>query len=174
LRYDLPPWFAVVPAGPALAAISISTATTAAAAAINASATESTAVYAATATIATPAAISSGASFVDRQIAAVEILAVELLDRRGRFFRGRHLDEAEASRATRHTILDHLGRFNIASLGEVVAQIVAGRLEREISHVKFCSHFYVCPLMLKEARNQSLNKGRKSDFLSAKRDVPML
>jgi hypothetical protein len=83
-----------------------------------------------------------------------------LLDGRGRFFRGRHLDKAEASRATRHAVFYDLSRFNVTRLGKVLAQIIAGRLEREISHVEFCSHFNVCPLMLKEARNQSLNKGR--------------
>jgi hypothetical protein len=139
----LPPGFAVIPAGTAIAIAFVPTATAAAAETTAAATTVAAAVSAtATATIATAAAISSGTSFVNRQITAVEVLAVELLDGRSRFFRGRHLDKAETSRATRHAIFYDLSRFNITRLGKVVAQIIAGRLEREISHVEFCSHFF--------------------------------
>ena len=101
-----------------------------------ASVTAATTTVAATATaaVATSAAISSGARFINRQIAAVEVLAVELLNGCSRFFRGRHLDKAETSRATRHAVFYDLSRFNVTRLGKVLAQIIAARLEREISH----------------------------------------
>jgi hypothetical protein len=175
-----PPRFAVIPAGASIAIPAFVPASTAAATATAAAVTTAAAAVSATAAaaiattaaaIATTAPISSGTSFVDRQIAAVKILAIELLDSGRRFVRGRHLDKAKASRASRHAIFYDLSRFNISRLGKELAQIIAGRLEREISHVEFCSHFYLCPLMLrtlsfdvKEARNQSLNKGRNLTF----------
>ena len=91
-----------------------------------------------------------------------------------RFFRSRHLDKAETSRATGHAIFYDLSRFNVTRLGKVVAQIIAGRLEREISHVEFCSHFYVCPCDVKGSAEPITEQRQESDFLSAKRDVPML
>src|SRR5687767_14320454 len=136
---SLPPGFAVIPAGTAIAIPFVPTAT--ATAAVTAAAT--TVAATATAAVTTTAAISSGASLVNRQIAAVEVLAVELLDGCSRFFRSRHLDKAETSRATGHAIFYDLSRFNVTRLGKVLAQIIAGRLEREISHVQFCSHFSV-------------------------------
>lgn len=147
----LPPRFAVIPAGPAIVITFVPTATATASSAVTtaaaavatsaATATVAAAVSATTTAVAT-SAFSSGTSFVNRQIAAVEVLAVKLFDGRSRFFRSRHLDKAETSRATRHAIFYDLSRFNVTRLGKVLAQIIAGRLEREISHVEFCSHFY--------------------------------
>jgi hypothetical protein len=97
----LPPGFAVIPAGASIAIPFVPTATAATAAAVTTAATTTVATAAAVsataAAVATAAAISSGASFVNRQIAAVEIFAIELLDSRRPFFRGRHLDKAKAS-----------------------------------------------------------------------------
>jgi hypothetical protein len=114
----LPPGFAVIPAGTAIVIPFVPTATTSAAA-TTVSATA--AVAAATTVSATTTAISSWASFVDRQIAAVEVLAIELLNGCSRFFRGRHLDKAETSRSARHAIFYDLSRFNVTRLGKVLA-----------------------------------------------------
>src|SRR5712691_7824972 len=93
----LPARFAVVARG----TITILVATTATAIATSA------AIAAASAT--TPTAISarsvcSRPRFIHGQIASAELFAVELLDRRGCFFRRGHLDKAKAARATRHPI----------------------------------------------------------------------
>jgi hypothetical protein len=152
----LPAWFAIVAARSTIA-ITIAAAPTTATAATTITATTAAAVTAtataAAAITATAAAISARARFIHRQISAIEILAVELLDRRRCFFRRGHFDETKAARTTGHAVFDDLSRFHIARLREVIAQIVASRLEREISYVKFCSHFLFCPLMLMEARD---------------------
>jgi hypothetical protein len=142
----LPAWFAVVAAR---STIAVTIATTAAAAATTATITATAAVTAtvAAATVTATTAIRPRASFVNRQIPAVEIFAVELLDCRRGFFRRSHLDKPKASRATRHPIFDYLGRLNRAGLRKVIAQIVAGCLKGEISYIKFCSHYLFCPLV---------------------------
>jgi hypothetical protein len=155
LPCSLPAWFAVVTAAAATTiAVTITASTAAAATTTITTTTAVTATVAATSVAATPA-IGSRASFINRQIAAIEVFAVELLDRRRRFFRRSHFDKAETARATCHPIFDNLGRFHGPGLRKVIAQIVAGRLKGEISHIKFCSHYLFCPypLVQKEARN---------------------
>src|ERR687884_138745 len=69
------------------------------------------AAAAATATAAA-AAVTAGPGLVDRQVAAAELLAVELLDGGLALLARRHLDEAEAARAARVAILDDVSRLD--------------------------------------------------------------
>jgi hypothetical protein len=140
---QLPAWFAIVTAGPTFATVFVATATatavttTTAAAAVATAATTVTAAAVATA----GTAIGSRASFVNRKVAPFKILAVELFNCRCGLFRRGHLDETEASRAAGHAIFDHLRRFNISCLREMLAQIITSCLEGEVSYIKFRSHF---------------------------------
>jgi hypothetical protein len=96
----------------ATALATVSTATTAAA-------TSTTAAITTTTAAATTAFTRfHGARFVDRQGAAVDFLAVELRDRRLGFLSGAHFDETEATRTSRHAIVDHLHPRDVARLGK--------------------------------------------------------
>ncbi len=93
----------------AAAAAEIAAATTAATAASTTAATIATAAAEAATTAATAAssaAIFARACFVDVQITAIDFFAVELLDGSFALFLARHLDEAEAARASRLTVFD--------------------------------------------------------------------
>ena len=118
--------------------VTISSAAATTTAAVAASAAIATAITATA--IAATRPISARASFVNGEIATVEVFPIELFDGRSRFFGRCHLDKAESSRASSHAILDHLGRFNVARFGKVIFQVITGRLEREISYIKFRSH----------------------------------
>src|SRR5919107_1616013 len=100
------------------------------------------------------AAILAGPRLVDRQVAAAELLAVELRDGRLALFARRHLDEAEAARAARVAILDDRGRLDVAGLREQVAEVFARSLERKVADVKFNGHSDV-PLPLKGVSKRS-------------------
>jgi hypothetical protein len=140
LRYRLPPWFAIVSAA---TTITVTISATAASATI----TTAAAVSAATTAVAVVARPTIGARprFVHRQVATFEVFPVELFDGRGGFFGRGHFDEAKASRTPGHAVLDYLRRFNVAGLREMFSQIIAGRLEGEVSDIKFCSHFLIYP-----------------------------
>ena len=94
----LPARFAVIAAG-AFVAISVTTssaATTAVATTATPTVTTATAAIAAT-TVATTRAIRTWPRFVDRQIAAAEVLPVKLLDRRRRIFGSGHFDKPKTA-----------------------------------------------------------------------------
>src|SRR5262245_34598279 len=78
------------------------------------------------------AALFSGASFVDGEIAAVEVRAVERIDRVLRLFGRTHSDEAEAARAARGAIHHKVCLGDGAMRREGVLEIVFGRVEREV------------------------------------------
>src|SRR5262249_14128328 len=80
------------------------------------------------------AALFSGTSFVDGEIAAVEISAVECIDRVLRLFRGTHGDETKAARAARVAVHHEVCLGNGAMRREGVLEIVFGRVEREVSN----------------------------------------
>jgi hypothetical protein len=88
------------------AATSTATAAASTAAATIAAAAAEAATTTTTATAAASAAIFTRARFVDVQSAAIDFLAVELLDGSFALFFGRHLDEAEAARASRLSVFD--------------------------------------------------------------------
>ena len=70
-------------------------------------ATKTATTTAAAAAKAAAAAILARFGFIDSQVAAVELLAIALSDRRlGLFLRG-HFDEAEAARTSGVAVLDH-------------------------------------------------------------------
>jgi hypothetical protein len=135
LRYRLPAWLAIVAAATSIPTVAISASTAATAAAIATTAAIATAAATIVAAATARTAISPRTRFIHRQISTFEVLAVELLDSCRRFFRRGHLDKAKAARATGHAILDHLGRFNVTCLREMLSQIVAGCLEGEVSYI---------------------------------------
>jgi hypothetical protein len=119
---DLPAWLAIVAAATSIPTVAISASTAAStAAAIATTAAIATAAATIVAAATARTAISPRTRFIHRQISTFEVLAVELLDSCRRFFRRGHLDKAKAARATGHAILDHLGRFNVARLREMVS-----------------------------------------------------
>src|SRR5205085_9276040 len=75
-------------------------------------------------------ALLARAGLVDRQGAALEHGAVEVLD--GGLAALAHLDEAEAARAARLTVLDDLGARHAAELAERLAEVVGGGAEGEV------------------------------------------
>src|SRR5947209_9052257 len=79
---------------------------------------------------------------VDGQVPAVEVVAVELSDGSLALFLRGHLDEAEATRAAGVAILNDRGRLDRAGLREMLTEIFARSLEREVADVKF--HGHVC------------------------------
>jgi len=72
--------------------------------------------------------------------APAEILAMKHGDRTLGFIRRRHLDKAEALRASTCTILDHLRRLHSACLREQALQICITYSERQIANIKFRFH----------------------------------
>jgi hypothetical protein len=121
-------------------------AATAAAIAAASTATAATEAATTTATTTTAAAIFARTRFVDRQVATVEVLTVELLDGRLAFFIRRHFDETETARTTRLPIFYHRSRLDCTRLRKKLLQIFARSLEREITDVKFHGHVDV-PLL---------------------------
>src|SRR6266581_1245325 len=97
---SLPARFAVVASAAAAAATAI---TIASAPAV----TAATATIAAAAITTTGTAIGARSSFIHSQIAAVEFLAIQLLDCRRCFLRSCHLDKAEPARPAGHAIFDN-------------------------------------------------------------------
>jgi hypothetical protein len=100
----LPPWFAIVAAGPPVAILVTPSSTAAAVATTAAAVTAAAGAIAAVA--AARCAVGAWSSFIDSQIAAGELLAVKLFDRRCGLFGSRHLDKAEAPRAASHPIFN--------------------------------------------------------------------
>src|SRR5947209_5830589 len=112
--------------------------TTIAAAAAAAITTKATAP-AGKATSATPT-IFARFGFVDFQSAAINFLAIELIDCRCGFFVAGHFDEPEASRTSSVAIFDDARRLNRAGLSKQFLQLLTGSLESEVSHIKFRCH----------------------------------
>jgi hypothetical protein len=115
-----------------IAAVS-TTATTAAAATATESAATTTAAF----------ALFHRARFVHGQGAAIDFLAMEFGDRRLGFLGGAHFDEAEATRASRHAIIDHLDPRDVARLGKEIGQVVFRHAKGQIAHIQFYAHFFL-------------------------------
>src|SRR5205085_12504296 len=101
------------------------------------------AVAAAASAAAVAAALDAGPRLVNGQRATAELFAVELLDGRCRSFGRRHLDEAEAARATRVAVFDDRRVLDLSGLREHLAQLVAGRAEVKVPDVKSRAHLSV-------------------------------
>ena len=86
--------------------------------------------------------ILAGAGFVDGQVAALEVLALECRDGCVAFLGVAHGDKAESAGTAGFTVGDQgdLGRF--AVLGEEIAQILVGGVKGQIAYVEF--HVGVC------------------------------
>jgi hypothetical protein len=142
-RQILPAWFAII--------------TTAEIAAVAPTISSKAPIAAAEATVTASTAILTRLGFVYFQSPAGHFLAIELFDGSSGLFLGRHLDEAEAARASGVTVFDDGRRFNRASLSEHFLELFAGGLESQVSYIQFHSHtlvFLVFPSGMKEAANQ--------------------
>jgi hypothetical protein len=75
--------------------------------------------------------------FVDRQVTAVVVLAMEFLDGALAFLGAAHGHETEAARAVCFTIHDEVGFFDSSALREKLVEVLFGGLEGKISYVQF-------------------------------------
>lgn len=118
-------------------------ATVTAAAATTAAATEAatTTTAAAEAAATTAATLLAGTRLVDRQVTAVDVLAVERLDRGAGLVVILHLDEAEAAGTTRLAIHDQRRGEHLAVGLEELAETGLRRIERQIADVEL--HFAI-------------------------------
>src|SRR5947209_5569358 len=83
---------------------------------------------------------------VDGQVPAVEVVAVKSSDGGLALLLRGHLDEAEAARAARVAVFHDRRRLDRAGLREMLTEIFARSLVREITDVKFHRHLCV-PLL---------------------------
>src|SRR6185437_6489909 len=124
------------------AAVTAAAATTTAAAAAAVAATAAAAsTTSEPATTATAAAAILG--LLHRDLASLDVAAVDLVDGLLGLVIGRHLDEAEATRAAGLAIGDDLGIGDGAERGEQLAQIQLGDAVGQISNVESRSHFFL-------------------------------
>jgi hypothetical protein len=77
---------------------------------------------------------------IDRQGAAIEFLAMQLVDRLLGFFGAAHGDERKPPGATRHAIHHDVGLHNRAAAGERVLEIVFSGFEGKVSNKQLCAH----------------------------------
>jgi hypothetical protein len=81
-----------------------------------------------------------GLGLIDGQVAAAEIMIVQLLDRALRFLVGRHLDEAEASGATGCHVAHDFDAFDVSAAREELLEILLARGVRKVPDVEFSTH----------------------------------
>src|SRR5262245_6393443 len=101
-----------------------------------ASAARATTAAATTTTTAATATLGARASFVDGQIATIEVLAVERGHRRPGLIIVVHLDKPEAARAARVTIHHESDRSHFAVSREGIPECGFGRIERQIPDIE--------------------------------------
>ncbi len=128
--------FRLSPFAPTLRSINCGRLVALAAATIAATAT-AVAAAAAAGELTARAAGFHGARFVDGQVAAVVVLAVQSVDGALAFFAAAHGNKAEATGAVRLAVHDQAGVGDGAVLGEEFAKVLLGGLEGKISHVQF-------------------------------------
>src|SRR5688500_11696557 len=95
------------------------------------------------ATAAVAAAIGLGTRFVDVESAAVEISAVQAVDRGCAFGIHAHLHESESTRAARITIRDDVYAIHSAVRFEHGTDRIFGRAEGEITHENVCQFSFL-------------------------------
>jgi hypothetical protein len=123
------------------AATTAAAATAAAAVATTAAATATTTVAAAATTAATATwAIFAGLGFVDRQLTAIVLLAIESADGGLRLIVAAHLHESEAFATAGVAIGDYLRRLNRAMLAKKLFQIRAVGVVAQIPDIKLAAH----------------------------------
>jgi len=121
----------------------------------------SAAATSAAAAASTSAIVLAGTGFVDNHISAVILGPVELGDSVISCVFTRHLDKAEAPRTAGLTIHYNVCRVNLACGRKVFLKIFAGDTKRQISHVKFRTHF---PLNYRTSNEAKKEVGRDGDF----------
>jgi hypothetical protein len=80
------------------------------------------------------------AGFVDRQRTAAEVIAIEGLNGRFHVLLGFHLHEAEAARAARLPIFDHLRGAHCAMSGKELLQILGRHRPSQITNIHLLRH----------------------------------
>src|SRR6516225_6478452 len=107
-----------------------------------ATATAAAAVAAPAAAVAAPAAAPFLArpGLIDRESSAVDLGAIERLDRRLRFLIAAHLHEAEPLGAAAVPVHDHLGRLDRSVRREHLLERGIGDLVGQIANVQFLAH----------------------------------
>src|SRR5262249_15453493 len=89
---------------------------------------------AASATEAAAGALFSGTSFVDGEVAAVEVRPVHGLNRLLRLFRRAHRDESKAAGTAGGAVRHEVGLGDHAMRREGVLQVVFCRVKRKVAH----------------------------------------
>src|ERR1041385_2012897 len=123
-----------ITASAAAAATTATATTTSAAAAATAVATSATTATATGTFFARP-------SFIDGQIATVDVFAMQGLDSLVGIFFGFHGHEREAARASAHFVHDQIDVSDRAMCCKQVLQIIFSGVEGKISHKQFSIHF---------------------------------
>jgi hypothetical protein len=88
-----------------------------------------------TATAAKLGAFLARTRFVDRQLAAVQVLSIQPLDSRLRFRFLRHFHKAKATRVTAQLVLDHNGRSDLTKIGKRRQQFVVRGIVRQVTDI---------------------------------------
>ena len=83
--------------------------------------------------------------FVHRQLPATEFLAVARVNGRLRFFLRRHLDKAEAARATGGHVAHHTHGFNRPGLREERFEFAFGGVVGKVADVQFATQVSLTP-----------------------------
>src|SRR6266851_3514629 len=95
---------------------------------------------------------------VHGDLAAVEVLAVQLGDGPLRLLGGRHLDEAEAPGLAGELVRDHGRRLHGPALGEVLSKGLTGRGIGQTTHVQFRSHMVLLRSLFRFVRAPILGR----------------
>ena len=142
-----------------VAAVSAAVATSVVAASTTAAIATATAVSAAVTTASTTIASTTSAAiifawacFIYDHIAAVVFLAVKLSYRRSRIVVRSHFDKPEATRTSGLTVVNNIGRVYRSGGHKILLQIFARHAKRQISDVKFISHFPQLPKIMRSKK----------------------
>jgi hypothetical protein len=125
------------------AATTTAAATTAAAAIVATAATAAAATAIPTTTTTAAAATAGGTilSDVHAKRTALEVLAIEIIERLLGTLLRRHLDEAEAARAASHPVQHQSNFANLATCSETLGDQVLGGVKRKVTNVQTIRHF---------------------------------
>jgi hypothetical protein len=96
---------------------------------------------AATTPAATSATIFAGTGFVNDHITAVILLPIKLCDRAVSSVFASHLYESEPARTAGFAIHNDVSRVDFAGRRKIFLKVFACDTKRQISHVKFRTHF---------------------------------
>src|SRR6266496_3305441 len=97
-----------------------------------------------TAASATAGTFFPGTGDVDREGAAIQLAAVQSVNRLLSFLRGTHGDEGKAARAAAHFVHHQVGFDDRSVRCECVLQVIFSRVEGKISYKQFRAHVTFC------------------------------